>query len=73
MQAYSREDPLYRERFSRVWLWTEWVPHFSEEEARRAAQDPESGPSLPFDLTDTGVDLVAEGRDGARCAIHCKC
>ncbi|MDE2974550.1 MAG: DEAD/DEAH box helicase family protein [Gemmatimonadota bacterium] len=73
MQAYFREDPLYQERFSQVWLWKEWVPHFNEEEARRAARHPESGPPLRFDLTDTGVDLVAEERDGGWCVIQCKC
>ena len=73
MQAYFREDPLYRERFSRVWLWQEWVPHFNGEEARRAARHPESAPPLRFDLTDTGIDLVAEERDGGWCAIQCKC
>ena len=73
MKAYFREDPLYQERFSQVWLWTEWVPHFNEEEARRAAQHPESGPPLWFDLSDTGIDLVAQERDGGWCAIQCKC
>ena len=73
MQAYFREDPLYQERFSQVWLWKEWVPHFNEEEARRAAQHPESEPPLRFDLNDTGIDLVARERDGGWCAIQCKC
>ena len=73
MQAYFREDPLYQERFSQVWLWQEWVPHFNEEEARRAAQHPESEPPLRFDLNDTGIDLVARERDGGWCAIQCKC
>ena len=26
-----------------------------------------------FDGTDTGIDLVAEERDGGHCAIQCKC
>ena len=56
MQAYFREDPLYQERFSQVWLWKEWVPHFNEESARRAARHPESGPPQRFDLKDTGID-----------------
>ena len=73
MQAYFREDPLYQERFSQVWLWQEWVPHFNEEEARRAARQPDSGPPLRFDLNDTGIDLVARERDGGWCAIQCKC
>ena len=73
MKAYFREDPMYRERFSRVWLWKEWVPYFNEEEARRVAEEPESGPPLRFDLTDTGIDLVAEEREGGWCAIQCKC
>ncbi len=25
MQAYFREDPLYRDRFSDVWLWPDWA------------------------------------------------
>ena len=33
---------------------------------------PQSGPPLQFDRTDTGVDLVAEERDGGWCAIQCK-
>jgi len=73
MQAYFREDPLYQERFSQVWLWQEWVPHFNEEETRRAAQQPDSGPPLRFDLNDIGIDLVARERDGGWCAIQCKC
>ena len=73
MKAYFREDPLYQEWFSRVWLWKEWVPQFNEEEARRSAENPESGRPHRFDLTDTGIDLVAEERDGGWCAIQCKC
>ena len=73
MKAYFGEDPMYQERFSRVWLWKEWVPHFNEASARRAAREPESGPPPRFDLTDTGIDLVAEERDGGWCAIQCKC
>ncbi len=73
IQAYFREDPLYQERFSQVWLWQEWVPHFNEEEARRAAQRPDSGSPLRFDLNDTGIDLMARERDGGWCAIQCKC
>ena len=57
MKTYFTKDPIYRERFSAVWLWSEW-----------AAQRPD------FDGTDTGVDLVAEERDGrGYCAIQCKC
>ncbi len=73
MKAYFREDPMYQERLSQVWLWTEWVPHFNEQEGRRAADEPESGPPLRFDLTDIGIDLVAKERDGGWCAIQCKC
>ncbi len=25
MQTYFREDPLYKDRFSEVWLWSEWA------------------------------------------------
>ena len=56
MKAYFEKDPLYRDRFPRVQLWTEW-----------AATRPE------FDGADTGIDLVAEERDGGHCAIQCKC
>ena len=73
MRAYFREDPMYRERFSQVWLWKDWVPHFNQEAARRAAAKPGSPPPSQFDLTDTGIDLVAEERDGGWCAIQCKC
>ena len=73
MKAYFREDPMYQERFSQVWLWKEWVPRFNEKAARRAAAEPESGSFVPFDLTDIGIDLVAEERDGGWCAIQCKC
>ena len=56
MKKYFSEDPIYGERFSNVWLWSEWA-------AARA----------DFDGTDTGIDLVAEERDGGHCAIQCKC
>ena len=57
MKTYFTKDPIYRERFSAVWLWSEW-----------AIERPD------FDGTDTGIDLVAEERDGrGYCAIQCKC
>ena len=56
MKTYFIKDPLYKERFSHVWVWSEW-----------AAQRPE------FDGTDTGIDLVAEEREGGYSAIQCKC
>ena len=56
MKTYFTQDPLYRERFSEVRLWSEW-----------ASIRPD------FDGTDTGVDLVAEEREGGYCAIQCKC
>ncbi|MDE0659750.1 MAG: restriction endonuclease [Gammaproteobacteria bacterium] len=74
MAAYFRRDPIYRDRFSQVWLWKEWVPHFNERAARAAAGDPEGGAPIRFDLTDTGIDLVARESDGSGwCAIQCKC
>ena len=74
MATYFREDPIYRERFSKVWLWRDWVPHFNELAAREAADRPEAGPAHRFDLTDMGIDLVAEESDGSGwCAIQCKC
>ena len=74
MATYFREDPIYRDRFSRVWLWKDWVPEFNALAAREAADQPGSGPPPRFDLTDTGIDLVAEESDGSGwCAIQCKC
>ena len=74
MATYFREDPIYRERFSQVWLWRDWVPRFNALAAQEAADHPEAGPPVRFDLTDTGIDLVAEEADGTGwCAIQCKC
>ncbi len=56
MKAYFLQDPLYQERFSEVWLWSEWA-----------------GLQQGFSGTDTGIDLVAEEREGGYCAIQCKC
>ncbi|MYB36012.1 MAG: DEAD/DEAH box helicase [Gammaproteobacteria bacterium] len=56
MKAYFLQDAVYRNRFSNVWLWSEW-----------ATTRPD------FDAADTGVDLVAEEREGGYCAIQCKC
>ena len=56
MKAYLRKDPVYRDRFRDVWLWSEW-----------AIRQP------GFDGVDTGIDLVAEERDGGYGAIQCKC
>ena len=56
MKTYFVKDPLYKERFSHVWLWSEW-----------AALKPR------FDGADTGIDLVAEEREGGYCAMQCKC
>ena len=55
MKRYFRQDPVYTDRFSDVWRWSEW-----------AARRPE------FAGQDTGVDLVAEEREGGYCAIQCK-
>ena len=55
-KTYFCEDPVYKERFSQVWLWSEW-----------ASIQP------GFDGADTGIDLVAEEREGGYCAIQCKC
>ncbi|MDE0098911.1 MAG: DEAD/DEAH box helicase family protein, partial [Truepera sp.] len=55
MKAYFLQDPLYQERFSDVWLWSEWAG------------------LQGFSATDTGIDLVAEERNGGYCAIQCKC
>ena len=52
VKAFLTHDPLFAERFSRVWLWREWPGNRGER--------------------DTGIDLVAEERDGGTCAIQCK-
>lgn len=50
---YLVTEPYYRDRFSNVWMWSEW---------------PGRGKK-----PDTGIDLVAEERDGSGiCAIQCK-
>ncbi len=56
MKAYFVQDPLYRDRFAQVRLWSEWATSRHD-----------------FDDADTGIDLVAEERDGGFCAIQCKC
>ncbi len=56
MRAYFAQDPLYRDRFGQLRLWSDWA-------ASRQG----------FDGADTGIDLVAEERDGGFCAIQCKC
>ena len=55
MKTYFVKDPLYKERFSKVWLWSEWA-----------------NLKQGFDGADTGIDLVAEEREGGYCAIQCK-
>lgn len=53
MVAYLRTDPLYADRYSNVWRWTDWPGRDGK--------------------PDTGIDLVAEERDGSGlCAIQCK-
>ena len=39
MKAYFRQDPLYGDRFSDVWLWSEW-----------RQRQPEFGPDIGIDL-----------------------
>ncbi len=56
MKTYFEQDPLYRDRFSQVQLWSEWAAGRHD-----------------FDGADTGIDLVAEERDGGFCTIQCKC
>ena len=55
MKRYFGQDPVYSDRFSHVWLWSEWA-------------------ALRPDISgqDTGIDLVAEEREGGCCAIQCK-
>ncbi len=56
MRRFFELDVIYRDRFSNVWLWSEWPSHYPG-----------------FDAQDTGIDLVAQERDGGYCAIQCKC
>jgi len=49
---FLKVDRLYKNRFKKVWMWSEWPGN---------------------DGQDTGIDLVAEQRDGSLCAIQCKC
>ena len=55
MKRYFGQDPIYADRFSHVWLWSEWA-------------------ALRPDISgqDTGIDLVAEEREGGCCAIQGK-
>ena len=57
MKTFLAQDPIYKERFSNIWLWSEWA----------ALGHP------GFDGRDTGIDLVAEEQSGGYCAIQCKC
>jgi len=52
MKSYFEIDPLYRDRFEKVWLWNDW---------------PGRG-----NVPDTGIDLVAQERNGGVCAIQYK-
>jgi len=52
MKRYFEIDPLYQNRFEKIWLWSEW---------------PGRG-----NIPDTGIDLVAQEREGGVCAIQCK-
>ncbi len=57
MKKFFILDPIYKDRFSNVWLWSEWTD---------TRHDFRGHP-------DTGIDLVAEKCDGGFCAIQCKC
>ena len=58
MKAYFLQDPLYRERFSEVWLWSEWAKERSDF----------SGQDIGIDLV-----AAERGSEGEYCAIQCKC
>lgn len=50
---YLVTEPYYRDRFSDVWMWSEWPGRGNK--------------------PDTGIDLVAQERDGSGvCALQCK-
>ena len=71
MKRFLEEDLFYRQRFSQVWLWGEWVKEMSDH--------PDFQSKFPVGKRDFGIDLVArlnpEGPDGTEgyCAIQCKC
>ena len=71
MKRFLEEDLFYRQRFSQVWLWGEWVKEMSDH--------PDFQSKFPVGKRDFGIDLVArlnpEGPDGIEgyCAIQCKC
>ena len=71
MKRFLEEDLFYRQRFSQVWLWGEWVKEMSDH--------PDFQFKFPVGKRDFGIDLVArlnpEGPDGTEgyCAIQCKC
>ena len=57
MKTYFTLDPIYRDRFTNVWLWPEW-----------AATRPEfDGADIGIDL------VAEEREDAGYCAIQCKC
>ena len=58
MKAYFLQDPSYRDRFSEVWLWSEWVKERSDF----------SGQDIGIDLV-----AAEREREGGYCAIQCKC
>lgn len=50
------------------------TPKPASEPLLASAARPEAGAPIRLDLTDTGIDLVAEESDGSGwCAIQCKC
>ena len=57
MKKFFKSDPIYKDRFANVWMWSEWA---------EIRHDFRGHP-------DTGIDLVAKERDGGFCAIQCKC
>jgi predicted helicase len=55
--SYLTTEPYYKDRFSQVWMWSEWPGRNGK----------------GFSRNDTGIDLVAEESDGSGfCAIQCK-
>ena len=57
MKTYFTLDPIYRDRFTNVWLWPEW-----------AATRPDfDGADIGIDL------VAEEREDAGYCAIQCKC
>lgn len=60
MFDFFKTDSLYKQRFTRVWMWHDWARENNIKEKLGSRHD-------------LGIDLVAEEPGGTLCAIQCKC